>query len=176
MNDFIWKLNSQIFIFLNQKISHPFLDFLVFFVFIPLFSFLVIVPLFLIFRNNARKLGIFSLFLGIGSYFFGKFLLKPLFRVPRPVLLFEKVRILGPWNPKSFSFPSTTTMLAFGLALPIFLKKRNIGGFLLLLSFLLGFSVIYTGYHTLLDVLGGIFFTFLFFCLSFQIYKKVKTQ
>ncbi len=159
------NLNEKIFIFLNQKIANPILDTVVLFVFIPLFSLLVLVPLWLLFFKKEKFLGLYSLFSGFFLYWFGHSILKPLFHVPRPFTLIEGVRIIGPWHPSPYSFPSTTTMLAFGLALPIFLRNKKIGKWLLVLAFLVGFSVIYTGFHTPLDVFGGIFFSFVFIFL-----------
>lgn len=171
-----WELNLKLFNFLNPKISHPVLNFLIFFLLIPLFSLLLIFPVIFTLKKKERRLGLFSLIFGWTMYFIGKYFLKPCFKIPRPYLLFPSVQIIGPWRPRSFSFPSTTTMLALGLALPIFLEKRTLGIFLLSLAFLVGFSVIYTGYHTPLDVLFAIFFDFLFFYLTLKIYKKRKNN
>ena len=157
----LFELNEKIFFFFNQKIASPILDFFVLFVFIPLFSLLVLVPIYFLFKGK-KFLAIYSLFCGFFLYWFGHSILKPIFHVPRPFALFENVKILGPWHKSPYSFPSTTTMLAFGLALPIFFHERKIGRFLLVLAFLVGFSVIYCGFHTPLDVLGGILFSFIF--------------
>jgi len=157
----IFELNEKIFFFLNQQIANPIFDFLILFVFIPLFSLLVLVPIYLL-LTGKKFLAIYALFCGFFLYWFGHSILKPLFHVPRPFVLFEKVRIVGFWHESPYSFPSTTTMLAFGLALPVFLKERKIGTLLLILALLVGFSVIYCGFHTPLDVVGGIFFSFVF--------------
>ncbi len=156
------NLNEKIFIFINQQLANPLLDFLVLWIFFPLFSLLVLVPFLMLFSKRKKILGLFSLFCGFFLYWFGHSILKPIFRISRPFEFIENVRIIGPWHTSSFSFPSTTTMLAFGLALPIFFKDKKWGKFLLLLAFLVGFTVIYTGFHTPLDVLAGIFFSLLF--------------
>jgi undecaprenyl-diphosphatase len=156
-----FELNKEIFLFFNQKIAHPFLDFLVLFVLLPLFSLLILVPIYFLFKGK-KILAIYALFCGFFLYWFGHAILKPIFHIPRPFVLFEGVRTIGPWHESPYSFPSTTTMLAFGLALPIFLRERKIGAFLLILAFLVGFSVIYSGFHTPLDVLGGILFSLIF--------------
>ncbi|MBC7074446.1 phosphatase PAP2 family protein, partial [Candidatus Parcubacteria bacterium] len=111
---------------------------------------------------KKQLLGLFSLFCGFFLYWVGHSILKPIFGIPRPVDFFGKARVIGPWDPSSFSFPSTTTMLAFGVAFAIFLKERKIGSFLLILALLLGLALIYAGFHTPLDVLGGILFSLLF--------------
>jgi undecaprenyl-diphosphatase len=167
-------LNEKISIFLNQKIANPILDFLVLWIFTPLFSLLVAIPFLFLFSKHKDKkiLGLFALFSGFFLYWFGHSILKPIFHIPRPVVLFEKVRTLGPWHESFYSFPSTTTMLAFGLALPVFLHQKKIGSFLLILAFLVGFSVIYCGFHTAFDVLAGILFSFLFVFFVDKILQK----
>jgi len=168
----LFWLNEKIFLFINQKIANPLLDFFVLFILIPLSSFLFLVPIYFLFKGK-KFLAIYTLFCGFFLYWLGHAILKPLFDIPRPFVLFENVRTIGPWHESPYSFPSTTTMLAFGLALPIFLHQRKIGKFLLVLAFLVGFSVIYSGFHTPLDVLGGIFFS-LIFVFSFEKMLKLK--
>jgi undecaprenyl-diphosphatase len=171
-------LNEKIFIFFNKQIANPILDFLIFWVLIPLFSLLVIIPFLLLFSKdkNKKMLGLFALFSGFFLFWFGDSILKPIFNVPRPFVLFEGVRIVGPWHESPLSFPSTTTMLAFGLALPIFLHQRKIGIFLLILAFLVGFSVVYCGFHTPFDVLAGILFSLIFIFFFEKILKWEKSE
>jgi undecaprenyl-diphosphatase len=71
-----------------------------------------------------------------------------------------------------FSFPSSTTMLAFGLALPFFLEKSKFRYLFLILAILVGFSVIYTGFHFPRDVIFGIFFSILIVFSLNEIKKK----
>jgi undecaprenyl-diphosphatase len=162
--------NERIFLFINKGIAHSVLDFIVLYVFNPLFFLLGIVPFLMVFSKKDRFLGIFALILGFLCYFIGH-LMKVLFAIPRPYE-FLPARLFGPWHTSSFSFPSTTTMLAFGLALPILLKKPRLGSFLLVLAFLVGFSVIYTGFHTLYDVLAGILISSLLVFLFKKILSK----
>lgn len=156
------NLNERIFLFFNQKLANPFLDFLILFVLIPLASLLVFVPFYFIFSKKDKILGLYSLFSGFFLYWLGHSILKPLFHLPRPFKILDGIRVVGPWHPSPYSFPSTTTMLVFGLALPIFFRKKKIGQWLLLLAFLIALSVIYTGFHTPIDVLAGFFFSLLF--------------
>jgi undecaprenyl-diphosphatase len=174
----LFGLNEKIFIFINKTLANPILDFLVLWILIPLFSLLVLVPFYFLFSKEKRKkfLGVYTLFSGFFLYWFGHSILKPLFHVSRPFVLIEGVRILGPWHSSPYSFPSTTTMLAFGLALPVFLRERKIGRWLLILAFLVGFSVIYTGFHTPLDVLAGIFFSSILVFFFDKILKWKKLE
>jgi undecaprenyl-diphosphatase len=171
----LFEPNEKIFFLLTQKIANPFLDNFVLFVLIPLFSLLVLVPVYFLFKGK-KFLAIYSLFCGFFLYWFGHAILKPIFHIPRPFVLFENVRVIGPWHESPYSFPSTTTMLAFGLALPIFLRERKIGFFLLILAFLVGFSMIYCGFHTPFDVLAGILFSLIFVLLFEKILRWKKSE
>lgn len=148
--------DEKIFLFVNRKLENKILDFLFLYVFIPLFFLLPGLP-FLILLFKDKKLGIFSLISGPACYLIGN-IIKFIFRFPRPSNILS-ARLLGPWHISPYSFPSTTTMLAFGFAIPILLKKPKIGIFLFFLAILVGFSVIYTGYHFPKDVFAGIFFS-----------------
>lgn len=164
--------NEKIFLFINKEITNPVLDFFVLYIFNPLFLFLGIIPFLMIFTKKDKSLGIFSLVSGFLCYLIGH-LIKSFFAFPRPYDILP-ARILGPWHTSTFSFPSTTTMLAFGLALPILLKKPKLGAFFLMLAFLVGFSVIYTGFHFPHDVIAGILFSILIVFILEKIYDPVR--
>lgn len=53
-------------------------------------------------------------------------------------------------------------MLVFGLTFPILFDKPKLGAPLVMLSFLIGFSVVYLGFHFPGDVIAGAFFSLLF--------------
>lgn len=145
--------DERMFLLINKGLASSGLDFLCLYIFIPLFLLLGVIPFLMLFFKRFWKLGLFSLISGFICYQFGN-LLKFLICQPRPLEILS-ARILGPWEINSFSFPSTTTMLAFGLMLPILMKKPKYGLPLLILSLLLGFSVIYTGFHFPSDVIIG---------------------
>ena len=171
---FLWLIScligdEKIFLFINKKLENKILDNLFFYLFLPLFFFLPLLPFSMLFKKE-KKLGFFSLISGPLCYLIGN-LIKFIFRLPRPSSILP-ARILGPWHISPFSFPSTTTMLAFGFAIPILLKKPKIGIFLLFLAILVGFSVIYTGYHFPRDVFAGILFSTLMSFLIEKIYEK----
>ena len=166
-------LDEQIFLFINQGIANPTLDFIVLKILIPLFLLLGIVPFLMLFSKKYRNLGAFSLILGVLCYGIGH-LLKFLFSFPRPFDVLP-ARVIGPGHIGEFSFPSSTTMLAFGLALPFLLEKPNfLRYFFLILALLVGFSVIYTGFHFPRDVISGIFFSILIVFIIDKIKKRWK--
>jgi len=167
-------INSQVFLFINREIANPILDFFVLKILIPLFLFLGIIPFLMLFSKKNRSLGIFSLSSGFFCYTIGN-LLKLLFRFPRPNDILP-ARIIGPWHVGQFSFPSSTTMLAFGLALPFFLEKSKFRYFFLILALLVGFSVIYTGFHFPRDVIGGIFFSLSLVLIFKKFYEIIRRR
>ena len=149
--------NNQLFLFINQKIASSVSDFIVLKIFTPLFLLMGIIPCLMIFSEKYRNLALFSLFSGAFCYLMGH-LIKNFFRFPRPYDVLN-TRIIGPWHVGQFSFPSSTTMLAFGLALPFLFEKSKYSSFFLTLASLVGFTVIYTGFHFPRDVVAGIFFS-----------------
>ncbi len=168
--DFIFG-DREFFFLMNRGIANPILDFIFLKILMPVFLLLPAVPFFMLFFKKYRKLGFAALISGPLFYLIGN-VLKILFSQPRPFDVLD-ARILGPWHTSTFSFPSTTTMLAFGFALPIFLKNQKIGFPLLVLAFLVGVSVIYTGFHFPKDVIAGAFFATL---LSLLIDKLIEKQ
>jgi len=120
--------DCRLFIFMNQTISHPLLDILC------AYGSPVVFVAFYLFSMAKLVVG-----------------------RPRPYIVVPSARVIGPWSASSFSFPSTTTMLVFGLTIPLLLisQKRSYGIVLLVLSYFVGFSVIYTGFHFPADVAAG---------------------
>ncbi len=163
--------NEALFLFINQKLAHPILDFIVLYVFIPLFLLMGIIPgILFLFKKDIS--GLFTLFSGGFCYVIGN-LVKLIFKMPRPYMVLPDVRIIGPWHMSQYSFPSTTTMLAFGLALAFFIEKKDkLSWFFLTLAFLVGFTVIYTGFHFPRDVIFGMSLSLLFVYLL----KRIKDK
>jgi len=164
----------ELFKIVNQGLISPTLDFACVYLSPILFSFsyvLVVVALYLALNVLSKATAILSIANGVLSYGVGS-LIKMLIERPRPEVLaaarvIAEARIIGLWHTSTFSFPSTLTMLAFGLSLPILLQKRRSGVILVALSYFMGFAVIYTGFHFPLDVAAGIFFSLgLTFCTS----------
>ncbi len=163
--------NEALFLFINHGLANQYLDFIVLYIFIPLFVLMGVIPgILFVFKKDIS--GLFTLFSGGFCYIVGN-LIKLIFKMPRPYAMLPDVRIIGPWHMSQYSFPSTTTMLAFGLALAFFIEKRDkLSYFFLALAFLVGFTVIYTGFHFPKDVVFGASLSLLFVCLL----KKIKDK
>ena len=95
-------------------------------------------------------------------------LTKLLFCLPRPI----DVRLVGNWQISEFSFPSSTVMLAFGLALPILFEKPRYSFPFLIIASLVGFALIYSGYHSPYDVGAGVLLSLILVVL-FKYFKNL---
>ena len=164
--------DHRIFLLINKGLASNILDNLFFGLFIKLFLLLGIVPCIMFFFKKYRALSLFSLISGFSCYNIGD-LIKPIVQQPRPFDVLETRTVMS-WQIDPFSFPSTTTMMAIGLALPIFLLKPKLGTPLLILSFLVGFFVIYTGYHFPNDVLFGALLSVLIVSFFLKIWEFQK--
>ena len=166
--------NEKLFLIVNQQMAHPVLDFMVLKILIPLFLLLGVVPVLMLFLKKHRVMGAGALFSGPFCYITGN-LIKLFFKIPRPADIVS-ARVIGPGHVSQYSFPSTTTMLAFGLALPFLIEgKSKWRIFSLILAVLVGFSVIYTGYHFPQDVMAGSFLALFFVLLFTEIKKRILT-
>jgi undecaprenyl-diphosphatase len=156
--------DTGLFLLINQRIAHPYLDVACAYtspVLFGMFYILILAKLWLSRKPNCIATAITSIVTGALSYAVGS-LTKLLFMRPRPFDTLQTVRVIGPWETGGFSFPSTTTMLAFGLAIPILMlyERRLYGIILSFFSFFIGFSVVYAGFHFPADVVAGIFLSF----------------
>ncbi|KYH40807.1 MAG: hypothetical protein AYL32_009380 [Candidatus Bathyarchaeota archaeon B26-2] len=152
--------DEELFVAINQGMANPVLDVLCAYgipaVFAVYFT-ASLAALLLLGKENSRtvvRAGVaVALISGPTSYSLGR-ALKMVFGRPRPFEILP-TRIVGPWHASPYSFPSTTTMLAFGFALPILFERPRLGAPLVVLAALMGFSVVYTGFHYPSDVLAG---------------------
>ncbi len=171
--------DTEFFRLINQNLANPVLDFACSYGSLFLFaaSYGIILFRFFYSRNaTANAIGIISVITGACCYIVGS-LLKILIMRPRPldiaVLSISRTLDFGILSP--FSFPSTTTMLVFGLALPIIFENPRFGAVLISAAYFTGFSVIYLGFHFPLDVVAGAFLS-LDISLILNILKKPLTK
>jgi len=150
----------ELFKLINQRIANSILDVACIYaspVLLSIFYLFTLVRLYVSHKTTAISNGAISLITGPLCYLIGS-IAKLLVKRPRPFTVLQGVRVIGPWETGSFSFPSTTTMLAFGFTIPILLASNNrVHGIILsVLSYFIGFSVIYSGFHFPADVAAGI--------------------
>lgn len=162
--------DSEFFLLLNQGLSSPVLDFAFLYILVPLFLLLGIIPLLMLFFKERRFNGALALLGGLLCYWVGSLIKFS----PRPNEILSGVNLVGDWAVGSPSFPSTTTMLAFGLTLPIFFTRAKFTLPLLFLAFLVGFFVVYSGYHFPEDVIAGAVFSLVIIFSLLQIKKIIK--
>lgn len=162
--------DSEFFLSVNQGFSSPVLDFAFLYILVPLFLLLGIIPALMLFFKNHRSNGALALLGGFLCYWIGSLIKFS----PRPNETLSGVNLVGDWAVGSFSFPSTTTMLAFGLAFPIFLTKSKFGLLFLILAFLVGFFAVYSGYHFPEDVIAGATFSLIIILSLLHIKKIIK--
>ncbi|MCK4454228.1 phosphatase PAP2 family protein [Candidatus Parcubacteria bacterium] len=162
--------DTRVFLLINKNLSHSALDFAFLHIFVPLFLLIGIIPLVILLFKNYRLLGGLALFTGFLCYLIGEMIKFS----PRPAQVLTEVNLAGNWAVGSFSFPSTTTMLAFGLSLPIFIIKPKLGLPLLVLAFLVGFFVIYSGYHFPQDAIAGAALSLIITSLLFYTKEKLN--
>ena len=97
--------------------------------------------------NSIISIGIVSGFMALVNNFY--------FRArPFQVLSSDSVNLLF-YKPTDSSFPSNLAAVIFALAIPIFIKNKTYGSFLLALAILSGFGRIYIGVHYPLDIIAG---------------------
>jgi undecaprenyl-diphosphatase len=153
--------DTELFLLMNQRISNPSLDVACAYgspVLFSMFYVLILAKLYHSRKTDHIATATISIVTGALSYAVGS-LIKLLFVRPRPFDTLQTVRVIGPWETGGFSFPSTTTMLAFGFAIPILMlyERRRYGIILSFFSYFIGFSVVYAGFHFPSDVVAGIF-------------------
>lgn len=60
------------------------------------------------------------------------------------------------YKPTDSSFPSNFAAVIFSIALPVFIRNRKYGAWLLALAVISSFGRVYVGIHYPLDILGGL--------------------
>ena len=162
--------DDALFMVINHGLANVIIDFLVLRIFIPLFLLFLLSPFLMLYVSRWRFTGLFSLGSGVVSYFVGD-VLKYVFKRPRPFEVLS-ARVFPELLAFSYSFPSTTSALFFGISFFVLFDQHDskLSWFLFLVSVLLGFSVIYVGVHFPCDVLFGVLLG-LIFALMFKLAK-----
>ena len=163
--------DDELFIFVNRRMANPMMDFACGYLSALLFLASSGITLFVQFfygdessKRNRVIAGLLAVASALIAYGFGS-LLKLAFKRPRPFEVLD-ANVIGAWHISAYSFPSTTTMLAFGFALSMLYERPRIGVILVLEALFIGFSVIYTGFHYPSDVIAGMLLSI---CLTLPI-------
>lgn len=126
---------------------------------------------FVFIRKSPRRFFIVSLIVGT-SALFTEFLKWIVFKHPRPFAALPDVVQLIQINPLG-SFPSQHATIFASLATAVFLYDRKVGGWLLVLTFIIGLCRIVAGIHYPFDILTGFVLGFAITFLAYRLYKKL---
>jgi undecaprenyl-diphosphatase len=149
-------LDAQLFVLINQKWVHPFLDWLM-----PLVTDfdhwrvpLVLLLLVILARGRAEtRLGVlFAILAVVLADQISSAGLKPLFHRERPFHAIEQTRLLV--DAYGWSLPSSHAANTFAAGVFLLLRFRRLAP-ILLVSFLVSYSRVYVGVHYPSDVLAG---------------------
>lgn len=157
MIEYITQVDFSILDFIFDNLHSAFMD--SFMVFLSMIGeggaiwFLIAVPM--LFFKKSRVCGFMMIVSMALTLLIGEFALKNLVGRVRPCNVNTDIELLVN-RPKSFSFPSGHTGSSFTAATCIFIWKKRVGIFALVLAFLIAFSRLYNYVHFPSDILGGI--------------------
>lgn len=145
----------EILLWIQNHLSHPMLD--QFFIGITQLGDMgllwIVIGLIFLFQKKHRSLGLMIILSLVGSLIVTNGLLKNFIMRPRPYSVWS-IDLLIEKNPE-YSFPSGHTSAAFAAAWMIYLNKKKLGIYVLVIAILMGLSRIYLFMHYPTDILGG---------------------
>lgn len=127
----------------------------------------IVMSLFLMIKKEYRKIGLYALLALILVTVLGEGILKNAIGRVRPFVGIEGMELLIK-KPKSFSFPSGHTAIAFVMASVLVYKIKRIRIPLYILASLIAFSRLYLFVHNPSDIVAGIALGFL--CSTFIVF------
>lgn len=149
------SLELRILLWIQEYLTNPILD--NFFVFVTTLGngglLWIAIGLFFFAQKKHRPLGILIILSLIGSLLVTNGLLKNWIARPRPYTVWP-IELLIDKHPE-FSFPSGHTSASFAVAWMIFMNKRRLGVYMLVIATLMGLSRLYLFMHYPTDVIGG---------------------
>jgi undecaprenyl-diphosphatase len=158
MLQFLVKLDTQVFYFINLGIKNGFLDFLMKLVTaqrtLQILLILILLLLIIFEKKKGIILGIFLLLTIAISDQLSSHLIKPWVQRIRPCNVLPDVHLLVGCT-KSFSFPSTHASNLFASAYFISNFSKTFAPVLYFMAVLVALSRVYVGVHYPLDIMGG---------------------
>ncbi len=112
------------------------------------------------------SVGIVSALVGICNHYY--FRTRPFDNLPA-----SSINLLF-YKPTDSSFPSNFASVIFAIAIPVFIRNKRYGSWLLALAVLGAFGRVYMGVHYPLDVIAGAAFALLACYISFGIIWVIK--
>lgn len=145
----------RLLLWIQEYLSHPILD--NFFILVTKLGdaglLWILIGLFFLLQKRHRTLGLLIILSLIASLLVTNGLLKNWIARPRPYTVYP-IDLLIDKNPE-YSFPSGHTSAAFAAAWMIFMNKKRLGFYTVVLASLMGLSRIYLFMHYPTDVIGG---------------------
>ena len=136
----------------------------------------MLIGVILIINKKYRRHGIMIIISLILCVIVGNLSLKPLVARVRPFNATPLLDVLLIKPPTDFSFPSGHAMSSFAAGVVIFYMKKNIGIFVLFLSFIIGFSRLYLYVHYPSDVFCGMVIGILLGVSSIIIFNNIEKR
>ena len=174
MLESITNLDFQILDWIQVNMRCPFSDWLM-----PKFSLLgewgviwIVIGIILLFFRRTRRAAVVMLIATVGVLLFGELLLKNTVCRVRPCNVRTYIEIPVP-RPTSYSFPSGHSSTSFACATAIFMYRKRLGIYAMILAFFIAFSRMYNYVHFPSDVLAGSLLGILFALITYGIAKRL---
>ena len=174
MAEWITNIDFQILDWIQANMRSPFFDWMM-----PKLSLLgewgivwIVIGMILLFFRKTRRAAVIMLISTVAVLLVGELLLKNTVCRIRPCNVRPYIDIPVK-RPTSYSFPSGHSSTSFACASAIFIHRRTLGIFALMLAFLIAFSRMYNYVHFPSDVLAGALLGILFTAITVAVAKAV---
>lgn len=124
---------------------------------------------------KMRKVGFTMMIAMVLGLLFGNLIIKNVVARMRPYEMDSAIQLIIN-KPMEFSFPSGHTLCSFGASISIFLHKKRLGAFMLILASAIALSRMYLYVHFPTDIIGGILLGIITSNLAYIIIDKIYTS